>query len=35
MDKSGAAAYVYAKASGILARSFVGNRTQKLFEAKS
>ena len=35
MDKSGAAAYVYAKASGILARSFVGNRTQKLFEVKS
>ena len=35
MDKSGAAAYVYAKASGILARSFVGNRTTKLFEAKS
>ncbi len=35
MDKSGASAYVYAKASGILARSFVGNRTIKLFEAKS
>lgn len=35
MDKSGASAYVYAKASGILARSFVGSRTIKLFEAKS
>lgn len=35
MDKSGASAYVYAKASGIIARSFVGNRTIKLFETKS
>lgn len=35
MDKSGASAYVYAKASGMLARSFVGNRVVKLFDAHS
>ncbi len=35
MDRSGASAYVYAKASGMLAKSFVGPRTVKLFEAKS
>lgn len=35
MDKSGAAAFVYAKASGMLARSFIGERTAKLFEPKS
>ncbi len=35
MDKSGAGAYVYAKASGMLAKSFVGDRALQLFEAKS
>ncbi len=35
MDKSGASAYVYAKASGMLANSFVGPRAVKLFQAKS
>lgn len=35
MDRSGAAAYVYAKASGMLARSFVGERAQKLFSVRS
>ena len=34
MDKSGADAFVYAKASGMLAKSFVGPRTQLIFEAK-
>lgn len=34
MEKSGAAAYVYAKACGMYARSFVGARSKKLFEAK-
>lgn len=35
MDKSGASAYVFAKASGMLARSFVGTRSAQLFEQKS
>lgn len=35
MDKSGANAYIYAKASGMLAKSFVSDRTQKLFEPKN
>ncbi len=35
MDKSTANAYVYAKASGILARSYVGKRAALLFNAKS
>jgi vacuolar-type H+-ATPase subunit C/Vma6 len=34
MDKEGAAAFVYAKACGMYARSFVGLRAKKLFEAK-
>ena len=35
MDKSAADAYVYAKASGMLAKSFVGSRTIKLFSVNS
>ncbi len=35
MDRSGASAYVYAKASGMLARSFIGQRASRLFEAKT
>jgi vacuolar-type H+-ATPase subunit C/Vma6 len=35
MDRSGAAAYVYAKASGMLAKSYVGPRAARLFEAGS
>lgn len=35
MDKSGASAYVYAKACGILARSFTGERAAKLFSVHS
>lgn len=35
MDKSGALAYIYAKASGSISKSFVESRTSKLFEAKS
>ena len=35
MDRSAASAYVYAKASGMLAKSFVGSRADKLFSAKS
>ncbi len=35
MDKSAADAYVYAKASGILARSFVGKRARELFNVHS
>lgn len=31
MDRSSASSYVYAKASGMLARSYVGSRTEKLF----
>ena len=32
MDRSSANAFVYAKASGMLAKSFVGPRTEKIFE---
>ena len=32
MDKSSADAFVYAKASGMLAKSFVGSRTEQIFE---
>ena len=35
MDKTGASAYIFAKANGILGKSFVGNRVQKLFTVKS
>lgn len=35
MDKSGAGSFIYAKASGIIGKSFVGPRTQILFEQKS
>ena len=35
MDKNGAGAYIFAKASGILGRSFVGERTKILFEQKN
>lgn len=35
MDASAAAAFCYAKASGILRKSFVGENANKLFEAKS
>ncbi len=35
MDKSGADAFVFAKANGILGKSFVKNRAPLLFEAKS
>lgn len=35
MDKSAASAFVYAKASGMLSKSYIGERTAKLFEAKS
>src|SRR5574344_723659 len=35
MDKSAADAYVYAKASGMLARSFTGGRAVKLFNVHS
>ncbi|MFI3257987.1 MAG: V-type ATPase subunit, partial [Spirochaetales bacterium] len=35
MDVSTASAYIYAKASGMLANSFVGSRTVKLFDARS
>ena len=35
MDRSAASAYVYAKASGMLAKSFVGARAEKLFAVKS
>ena len=35
MERSGAQSYVYAKASGILARSFVGQRAASLFGARS
>lgn len=34
MDRFAADSYVYAKACGIYARSFVGKRTMRLFEAK-
>ena len=35
MDTSAASSYVYAKASGMLAKSFVGSRSVRLFEAKT
>ncbi|MCF0243053.1 MAG: V-type ATPase subunit [Treponema sp.] len=35
MDKSAARAYVYAKASGSLGKSFIGERANSLFQAKS
>ena len=35
MDKTGAGAYIFAKANGILGKSFTGKRAQKLFEVKS
>lgn len=35
MDRSGASAFVYAKASGMLAKSYIGKRTAKLFEART
>lgn len=35
MDSSAASAYVYAKASGMLAKSFVGNKASKLFSINS
>lgn len=35
MDRSGASAFVYAKASGMLAKSYIGKRTVKLFEART
>lgn len=34
MDKSGASAFVYAKASGMLAKSYIGKRAVKLFEVR-
>lgn len=35
MDKSGAGSFIYAKASGILGKSFVGPRASVLFEQKN
>lgn len=35
MDRSGEGAYVYAKASGMLAKSFIGERVSRLFEVRS
>jgi len=35
MDSSAASAFIYAKASGMLAKSFVGERASKLFSVKS
>jgi len=35
MDQSGASVYVYAKASGMIARSFIGKKTQQLFDVHS
>lgn len=35
MERSGAHSYVYAKASGILARSFIGHRASSLFAPRS
>lgn len=35
MDRTGASCYVYAKASGMLAKSFTGARTANLYNAKS
>ena len=35
MDRTGAGAFIFAKANGILGKSFTGKRAQKLFSAKS
>ena len=35
MDKTGAGAYIFAKANGILGKSFTGNRARLLFGQKS
>ncbi|OJF76903.1 MAG: hypothetical protein BKP49_04875 [Treponema sp. CETP13] len=35
MDQSAASVYVYAKASGMIARSYTGSRAHKLFEVKN
>lgn len=35
MDKDGANAFIYAKASGDLGKSFIGERANRLFEAKN
>ena len=35
MERSAASAYIYAKASGMLAKSFVGHRASQLFSVKS
>ena len=35
MDSSSASAYVYAKACGMLAKSFIGARKDKLFEVSA
>lgn len=35
MDRTGASCYIYAKASGMLAKSFTGSRAVNLFNAKS
>lgn len=35
MDKDGARAFVYAKACGVMGKSFTGGRVNQLFEAKS
>lgn len=35
MDKSGAGAFVYAKASGIIGKSFIGPRTDEIFSQNS
>lgn len=35
MDKSAAYAYVYAKACGVLSKSFIGQRAERLFTVKS
>lgn len=35
MDKTAAESYIYAKASGILGKSFIGDRASRLFEVKS
>ncbi len=35
MDRSAASSFVYAKASGILSRAYIGARTKLLFEAKN
>ena len=35
MDYSSASAYVYAKACGILGKSFIGEKAQSLFDVKT